>query len=195
MAELAATNEIGAAGASETTVSPGSSWDIAAIASFACGLLLVVPYLAGVAAIALAILGLRQISQTFDRGRRLALAGAGLGLLNIVGWTVYFCFVAALSAPGRSLAKNFMADLTAARPELAKNLCVANISSDRLEAASKQVMSWGGAKHVSVLYITTQTANGATTGTVRGEIATPFAGRHWFQLQTLEGQIADFSLQ
>jgi hypothetical protein len=179
----------------ETLASRRASWDIAAIASFACGLLLIVPYLAGVAAIALAILALRQISQTFERGRRLALAGAALGLLNIIGWTVYFCVVAALSAPGRTLAKNFIFDLTAARPEQAKNLCIASITSDRLEAASKQVMSWGGAKHVSVLFITTQTANGTTTGTVRGEIDTASAGQHWFQLQTLEDQIADFSLQ
>ena len=180
--------------AEETPPPIRAGWDLASIASFACGLLLIVPYFAGVAAISLALIGLHQINEHLTRGRRLALAGAALGLLNIVGWTIYFLIIARLSAPGRSLANHFVADLNAAHTDAAAQLCLSSISHDRLESAAHQVLNWGGAKHVTVLYITTQTANDATTGIIRGNIETP-TGPHVFDLQTVENQIADFTFR
>jgi hypothetical protein len=169
-------------------------WDIAAVASAVCGLMLIVPYIAGIAAIALALLGLRQISQRATRGRRLAYAGIVLGLLNIVGWTVYFKAVSELSSTGRFVAQHFIADLSAARPEAAQSLCQPAITPDRLKAASGQVMDWGGAKRVTVLYITSDSTTGGTTGSIRGDIQTP-SGQHYFQMQTINDLVSDFTLQ
>ncbi len=59
--------------------------------------------------------------------------------------------------------------------------------------------NWGGVKSVAVLNITSETANGITTGSVRGTLLTP-AGEHAFQLQTAsedgpDWKIKDFSLR
>ena len=54
-------------------------------------------------------------------------------------------------------------------------------------------------KSVVVLYVTSDTANGITTGSVRGTLRTP-TGEHAFQLQTAsedgpDWKIKDFSLR
>jgi hypothetical protein len=186
---------IGAAPA--TAQLPRPSWDIAAIASLACGVMLIVPYLAGTAAVALGVMALRQTADAAARGRRLALAGVALGLLNIVGWTIYFYLVAHLSATGRAIATNFIADLRAARTDDAQRWCQPAIQRDRLEAASQQVMSWGGGKwgkpRISVLYIKEESANDSTSGSIRGDIQTE-TGTHVFEIETVNDQVSNFKL-
>jgi hypothetical protein len=184
----------------ETNPAPQASppanrpWDIAAIASLACGVMLIVPYLAGAAAVALGVVGLRQTAEGMARGRRLAFAGIALGLLNIFGWTIYFYLIAHLSASGRAIATNFIEDLSAARTDDAQQWCVPGIQHDRLEAAAQQVMGWGGAKRISVLYIKEQSANDGTTGSIRGDIRTP-SGVRGFEIETVNGLISNFTFQ
>ncbi len=98
--------------------SPSGRWDVASAASLACGIFLIVPFFAGLAAVALAIIGIRQINESNQnmRGRRLAIAGAILGMLNILGWSAYFKFVSEISGPGRTVAHRFIDDLNSANP-------------------------------------------------------------------------------
>jgi hypothetical protein len=178
-----------------------STWNIASVASAACGIFLIVPFFAGLAAVALAVIGIRQINESNlkMRGRRLTIAGLILGLLNIFGWSAYFTFISEISGPGRTVAHRFIEDLNSANPSGAARDCLANVRPDRLNAASDQIRGWGGVKSVAVLYITSETANGITTGAVRGTLRTP-TGQHAFQLQTAcedgpDWKIKDFSLQ
>jgi hypothetical protein len=180
---------------------PTGRWDIASVASLACGIFLIVPFFAGLAAVALAIIGIRQINESKSsmRGRRLAIAGAILGTLNILGWSAYFKFISEISGPGRTVAHRFIDDLNSASPAGAQRECLANVRPDRLDAASGQIKNWGGVKSVAVLNITSETANGITTGSVRGTLRTP-TGEHAFQLQTAcedgpDWKIKDFWLQ
>src|SRR5271170_1557077 len=153
MAELTA--ESGESDRVAVALSPGAAerpayaWSIAAIASLACGIFLIVPYLSGLAAIALAILGLRQTAHGEMRGRRLAWAGMIFGLLNFVGWTAYFCIIADLSAGGRAAAHQFFADLNSPIPRQARRDCL-GVSPERLDAASNDLKNWGGLKSVTV---------------------------------------------
>ena len=174
-------------------VPSSDAWSIAAIASAACGIFLIVPYLSALAAIALGILGLRQTAGRLMRGRRLAWAGLALGAVNIVGWSLYFSIVADLSAGGRSAANRFFGDLNSGSPQSANRDCIA-VAPGRLEDAANDVKNWGGVKSVTVLFITSDSANGATAGSVRGELQTP-SGKHLFQLRTSDWKVADFSLQ
>jgi hypothetical protein len=167
----------------------------------ACGIFLIVPFFAGLAALALAIVGTRQINESNQlmRGRRLAVAGAILGIVNILGWGVYFKFISEISGPGRAVANHFIDDLDSANPAEAQRECLQNIHANRLEAAAKKIKTWGGVKTVAVLYITSDTADGNTTGSVRGTLRTP-TGPHAFWLQTdcdadSACKIKDFSLQ
>jgi Domain of unknown function (DUF4190) len=199
MAEL--TSEILDAPRSVEPETPPGRWDIASVASLACGIFLIVPFFAGLAAVALAIIGIRQINESNQNlhGRRLAVAGLILGLLNILGWSAYFKFIGEISGPGRTVAHRFIDDLNSANLAGAARECLANVRPDRLDTASDQIKSWGGVKSVAVLYVTSDTANGITTGSVRGTLRTP-TGEHAFQLQTAcedgpEWKIKDFSLQ
>jgi Domain of unknown function (DUF4190) len=181
--------------------SPAAEWSIASAASLACGIFVIVPFFAGLAAIGLGILGIRQINQSNlkMRGRQLAMAGVVLGLLNILGWFAYFKFIGAISGPGRSVTHHFIDDLNSADSSAAGRECLGNIRPDRLTAASNQIKNWGGVKNVAVLFVTNETVNGTTTGLVRGTLRTP-TGDRAFQLQTASDddsnwKIREFSLQ
>jgi len=171
-----------------------ATWSIAAAASLACGIFLIVPFFAGLAALTLGIIGIRQTNLTNMRGKWLAIAGTILGLINVLGWTGYFWFVSEISGPGRMVAHHFIDDLNAANTAAASRECLASVRADRLDAASNQVKSWGGVKSVAVFYITSENADGTNTGSVRGAVSTP-TGQHAFQLHTVDWKISDFSLQ
>jgi Domain of unknown function (DUF4190) len=173
-------------------------WSVAALAGVACGIFLIVPFIAGIAAVALGVMGLRETREPRMRGRRLAMAAIALGLVNIVGWSAYAVFISRISAPGRTVAHRFVTELNQDRTSDALQDCTGNISETRLQAAADQLRQWGGAKSVAVLYINSDTANGITTGSVRGSIHTP-GGDHSFLLHTV-GQdgtwkVGDFSFQ
>jgi Domain of unknown function (DUF4190) len=186
-------------GASEMVeVRPGGPWSVAALAGFACGILLIIPFIAGIAAIVLGVMGLRETREPSVRGRRLAIAAIVLGLVNIVGWTGYAEFISHLSAPGRSVAHRFVTELNTGDTTGAARECTDNMSAEKLQVAADQLKAWGGAKSVAVLNVESDTVNGATTGEVRGSIHTP-SGEHSFQLKTIgqdEGwKISEFLLQ
>ncbi len=82
-------------------------WSAASLAGFACGIFLIVPFVAGIAAVALGVMGLRETREPSVRGRRLAIAAIILGLVNIVGWSGYAEFISRISAPGRTVAHHF----------------------------------------------------------------------------------------
>jgi hypothetical protein len=180
---------------------PANAWSIASAASLACGIFLIVPFFAGIAAVALGIIGIRQINESKPqmRGRRLAIAGVILGLLNVAGWTAYFKFVNEISGPGRAAARLFIDNLNSANAADARLQCLDSVRSDRLKTASNQLKDWGGVKSIWVLYVTSETADGVTTGSVRGTLGTP-TGQHAFRLQTVcrdgsHWKISDFSLR
>ncbi len=173
-------------------------WSVASLVGFACGIFLVVPFVAGIAAIVLGVMGLRETREPIVRGRRLAIAAIVLGLVNLVGWSGYAEFISRISGPGRNVAHRFVTDLNTDNMTEAARDCTENIGETRLQAAADQLKKWGGAKGVAVLNIDSNTLNRATTGSVRGSIHTP-AGERSFQLQTV-GQngvwkVTDFSLQ
>ncbi|MGD0140815.1 MAG: DUF4190 domain-containing protein [Tepidisphaeraceae bacterium] len=199
MAELNA--EISTAAPTATGNPPANAWSIASVASLVCGILIIVPYISGLAAMALGVIGIRQVNESEPTmlGRRLAIAGVILGLLNVVGWTAYFTMIGEISGPGRSVARLFINDLNSANAADARRQCLDNVHSDRLKAASNQLKDWGGVKSIAVLYVASDTADGVTTGSVRGTLRTP-AGEHAFQLQTVcrdssNWKISDFWLR
>jgi hypothetical protein len=197
MAELNA--EISAPAPIAAVNPPATAWSIASVASLACGVFLIVPFFAGLAAVVLGIIGIRQANESNLRGRRLAIAGVILGLLNVAGWTAYFKMIGEISGPGRSVARLFINDLDSANDADARRQCLDSVHSDRLQAASNRLKDWGGVKTISVLYVSHETADGIITGSVRGTLRTP-AGEHAFQLQTVcqdssNWKISDFSLR
>lgn len=190
-------SEVAAAEISSASSRSGP-WSIAALAGFACGVFLIVPFGAGIASVVLGIMGLRETREPWVRGRRLAVAAIALGLVNIVGWGGYAEFISGISAPGRSMAHRFVTELSEDRTSDARGDCAGGINETRLQAAADQLKQWGGAKSVAVFYINSDTTSGATTGSVRGSIHTP-GGEHTFQLQTVgeDGgwKVRDFSIQ
>jgi hypothetical protein len=169
-----------------------TTWSLPSITALACGIFLIVPYISGLCAIALAVIGLRQTAGGEYYGRRLAWGAIVLGLLNIVGWTIFFWIIADLSAPGRATAHRFFFDLNSAA-EQARQDCL-GVAADRLDSAAAQIQSWGGVKSVTVLYVTTDSNNGTITASIRGDLGTG-SGKHFFQLHTTESKVTDFSIQ
>jgi hypothetical protein len=172
-----------------------AEWSIPAAASLVCGVFLIVPYLAGVAAIALGIVGIRQVNLWGMRGRAMARGGLLLGFLNLLGWTGYFWLIGHLSGPGRSVAREFIFDLNNSSTAAARQICLPGVQDEKIAAAEGQIKSWGGVSSVAVLSIATgNDAEGTNTASVRGALWTP-SGQHLFQLDTINQKVSGFVLQ
>jgi hypothetical protein len=62
---------------------------IASLLSFICGLLGCVPFVTGILAVLLGIVGLVMTSNPLKKGRWMAVVGLLLGILSVGGWTVF----------------------------------------------------------------------------------------------------------
>jgi hypothetical protein len=161
------------------------TWDLFSILSVVCGAILIVPFLTGIAAIVLGVMGLRNTGIHHTRGKRLAKVGIILGVVNLVGWWGYFAFVSAMSQPGREAAHRFITDLTSNDPTAAKRDCTGSVSTESLQTAASQIKSWGNIQRVSVLSVGTDNDNGILSGNVDGAITTA-SSEHSFHLHAVE---------
>lgn len=116
-----------------------------ALSSFICGLLGCVPFITGVMAILLGIIGLVRTGDPTKRGRWMAVVGILLGLLSIAGWTLSGGGLLAawrgLTAPGAA-AHAFMQDLAAGDMTGAKAHS-AGLSDDDLRDDAALISSHG----------------------------------------------------
>src|SRR5688572_29756328 len=86
----------------------------AAVASLVCGLVACVPFLTGLAAIVLGILGIKKAKDPQVGGKGLAIAGLILGILSLGGWTLFGGGIWALikgTEAQREVARQFITDL------------------------------------------------------------------------------------
>ena len=137
---------------------PSGPWSAAAprrgngpaIASLVCGLLGCVPFLTGLAAVILGIIGLRKTRDPRVSGRGMAIAGLVLGALSFGGWAVMGLSVGlGLSAaftsaePVRKVAEQFTKDLSAGAIDAALALSEPGTERATLAAAAEEMKPWG----------------------------------------------------
>ncbi len=147
----------------------------AAIASLVCGLLGCVPFLTGLAAVVLGIVGIKKTKDPMITGKGMAIAGLVLGCLSLAGWTVttavsaYGVYAALqLGEPARKTAEQFTRDLSEGKIDEAVALSVEGMDRASLAAMSERMKSWGTFQSLSMTSINIQTVNEKTEFTIGG---------------------------
>ena len=131
-----------------------SKTNAAAVASLVCGLLACVPFLTGLAAIVLGVLGIKKARDPRAGGKGLAVAGLILGVLSLGGWTLFgggvYRIVKGTSAE-RELAKQFINDVAAGNAEAALAQTDGSIARDDIQGLTQTVQSWGALNELRIV--------------------------------------------
>src|SRR5882724_10195564 len=129
----------------------------AAIASLVCGVMGCIPWLTGLAAVILGIVGLRKTRDPQVGGKGMAIAGLILGGISILAWTLYFGLVGAAiftavkgTAPQRDLAKQFLTDLSQQDVAAASAKTTSDVTKEDVQALADKVKPWGAMKDSTV---------------------------------------------
>jgi hypothetical protein len=117
-----------------------------AIASLILGIIGCVPFITGLCAVLLGIVGIRKSSrEPLIGGKGLAIAGLILGLLSITGWGIISGVLGTMyvqSKPATIVAQQFLQDISAGNIDAA----LANssgLTADQLQTLSKQIAPFG----------------------------------------------------
>jgi len=161
----------------------------AAIASLVCGIMGCVPWLTGLAAVILGIVGLRKTRDPRVGGKGMAIAGLILGGISIVAWTLYFAVVGVAifaavkgTAPQRELAKQFLMDLSKQDVAAASEKTTSDLSKDDIQSLADKVKPWGSLKDSTVISTGMETTPGRSTSKLAGSVEFT-GGTHGFTME------------
>lgn len=147
--------------------------NVPAIISIVCGVLGCVPFVTGLAAVILGVVGLRKTKDPQTGGKPLAIIGIILGVISLGGWTLFgggiFALVKGTEAQ-RDVARQFISDLAAGNVDAAVAQTDGTIGREDVEQLSATVRRWGPLTDTTVVGVSaepgrTQIAGSATFGT------------------------------
>jgi uncharacterized protein DUF4190 len=164
----------------------------AAIGSLVCGIMGCVPWLTGVAAVILGIVGIRKTRDPRVGGKGMAIAGLILGGISIVAWTLYFAVVGAAvfavvkgTAPQRQLAKQFLMDLSKQDVAAASAKTTSEVSKEELEGLADKVKPWGSYRDSTVVSVSAEATPGRSKTSVGGSVEFS-GGTHGFTMEMIK---------
>lgn len=147
----------------------------AAVASLIFGILGCIPFVTGLLAIVLGIVGMRTTKDPKYTGRGMAVAGLILGIISLLlwgivggtagfgGWMAY-----QYTKPAREAARAFAADLAAGNIDAAQARCTSQVTREQLQAASDKMKAWGTFQDTTMPVGSRQTVNGVEEAVVMG---------------------------
>jgi Domain of unknown function (DUF4190) len=136
----------------------------AAVASLILGILGCVPFITGLLAIAIGIIGIRRSREPFMGGKSLSIAGIVLGIISVLAWSSVGGVLAygySESKPAAAVAQSFLKDVSAGKI----NAAMANatgFTAPQLQAYSTQIIPFGPLQSVSISSFNFSTVNGRT---------------------------------
>ena len=134
-----------------------------AIASLVLGILGCIPYITGLLAILFGIIGLRRSGDPYASGKGMAVAGLVLGIVSVVLWSTCLGFGAwayVQSGPARSVARQYIQDLSTDNLAAAQANAARGVSSAQLEAQRDQMKGFGALQDVRFTGMYYQNVNG-----------------------------------
>jgi hypothetical protein len=136
-----------------------------AIASLVLGLLFCIPWLTGLLAILLGIIGMRKARDPSVGGKGLAVAGLVLGIVSVVLWTGcggLFGDAYVQSNPARAVARQFLQDLSAGDINAAMGNST-GLTAAELQTQAARIAAFGQLQSVSFSSFNMSIMNGQTT--------------------------------
>jgi hypothetical protein len=119
----------------------------AAIGSLICGILGCVPFLTGLVAIILGIVGLRKTRDPAVGGKGMSIAGLILGIVSILAWAGFggvFAVGYLSSQPARVVARQFLTDLSSGQTDAA--LAESTMSAAQIDTEAQNIKQFGSFK-------------------------------------------------
>jgi len=144
----------------------------AAIGSLICGILGCIPFLTGLLAVILGIVGLRKTRDPAVGGKGMAIAGLILGLISILGWGAFSALGGAVwvaGRPVRNAASQFVTDVANGNTQAALNES-SGMTTEEIEGYTKTWKSYGTVQNIILPGYSVVTVNGTTTAKVGGAI-------------------------
>ena len=136
----------------------------AAIASLVLGILGCVPFITGLLAVLLGILGIRKTRDPLVGGRGLAIAGLILGIISVLGWgsaggLLGYGYIE--SKPAAAVARQFLQDVSAGNIDAAL-ASSAGFTAGQLQTQNQQMMPFGAFQSASFTSFNITSTNGQT---------------------------------
>jgi len=159
---------------------PGTS--ATAIASLVCGLLGCVPFLTGLAALVLGVVGIKKTKEPMVTGRGMAVAGLILGCLSLVGWSLFaaalvsgFSFLQT-AGPAQLAGERFTRDLSEGKIGAALAASVEGMDREKLVAFSNRIKPWGELQNFGI--------NSYAYNNIKGKVELTIGGSAIFANET-----------
>jgi hypothetical protein len=143
----------------------------AALTSLILGIVGCVPFITSLLAVILGIVGINKTRDPRYSGRGLAIAGLILGLIGLLGWSlfgggVYAMFVG--SKPVAEVAQQFTSDMAQQNMSAAAGRCEPSVTQQQLQTLADEFKSWGTFKDLTIPSRAVDKSNGQTTWTLTG---------------------------
>jgi hypothetical protein len=155
----------------------------AAVTSLVCGLLLCIPGITGLIAIICGAVGIGATKNPAVRGRGMAVAGLILGILNIAGWSGGGAEWWKITTPQRTLAHQFITDLSQGNKAAATADCTTDVTADQLGKGLDWFKQQGAVQSATVVGNAVNNTSGVVTGTADGVIKFSSGQAHGFHMQ------------
>jgi hypothetical protein len=131
----------------------------AAIASLILGILGCVPFITGLLAIILGIVGIKAGNDPQRGGKGMAVAGLLLGILSLGVWSLFggsiYYFLQGTSQQ-RELTRQFVSNLSSGNIEAAEAQTDGSITREELDNFSQQIKKWGAPKNTTIFGVSAQ---------------------------------------
>jgi hypothetical protein len=136
----------------------------AAIASLVLGIVGCVPFITGILAIVLGVIGIRKTREPTVGGKGLAIAGLILGIISVAGWSV--CGAAlgigyVESPPASLVAKQFLQDVAAGNTNGAMSNSV-NFTAAEIQSETASMAAYGALQSIRITSFFFTSSNGQT---------------------------------
>jgi hypothetical protein len=136
-----------------------------AVASLVLGVLGCIPFLTGLLAILLGIIGIRKSRDPSVGGKGLAIAGLVLGIVSVLGWSGFgsvLGYAYLESRPAGVVAQQFLQDVSTGNISGATTNSV-GLPSSQLQALNAELAPYGTLQSVSLSSFNLSDVNGRTT--------------------------------
>jgi hypothetical protein len=147
------------------TQPPVSRSNGAAIGSLICGILGCIPFLTGLLAVILGIVGIRKTRDPAVGGKGLAIAGIILGLISIFAWSGMLGLGGATywaMRPSRNAAKQFLADVSSGNTKAALDES-SGLTEQQIVEGTEQMKPWGAFQDATFFSFNASASNGVAT--------------------------------
>jgi hypothetical protein len=164
----------------------------AAIASLVCGILGCIPFVPGLVAFILGIVGIKKTGSPAVKGRGMAIAGTILGFLSVAGWTGFAVLTiftwSIIGEPARGAGEKWTKAVSEGKIDEALALSVPGFDRKPIEELGEKMKPWGAFQSLGKASVSITAPNGKAVFNIGGQATFASATKTYsFSMQQVDG--------